>query len=227
MIKLTKLECPDILRENKDQWTAELMCYFDKGKKPPESVRTRYNDPNIKSVIKKETHGKCAYCESYIGHMYPGDIEHIKPKSKSKYPHLTFEWENLTYVCWQCNHNKLDTYDEKCPPINPYVDDPGNFLVALHAYIHHIPGSERGELTEIMLALNRPELLERRLEKITALRVLLDKYANTANEMIRKSLLSQMEIDIAEDKEYSFCLKSVFEQMTKHDFLPCSEIYVD
>lgn len=213
MIKLTKLECPDILRKNKDQWTAKLMSYIDEGGKPPESVKTRYNDPNIKSVIKKETHGKCAYCESYIGHVYPGDVEHIKPKSK--YPRLTFEWKNLTYVCWQCNNNKHDKYDETCPPINPYIDDPGSFLVALYVYIYHIPGSERGELTEIMLDLNRPELLEKRRKKIDDLRVMLDNYANHANEDIKRYLLSQIEIQIAEDKEYSFCLKSVFEQMTK------------
>ena len=29
MIKLTKLECPDVLCQNKDHWTAELMSYFD------------------------------------------------------------------------------------------------------------------------------------------------------------------------------------------------------
>jgi len=184
------------------------MSYIEKGQRPPESVATRYNHSDIKSTLKKETYGKCAYCESYVQHVYPGDIEHIKPKSK--YPKLIFEWENLTYVCWQCNHNKLDQYDEDCPPINPYMEDPGDFLIALGAFIYHRPANVRGRLTGILLELNRPSLVEARGKRIDALRTLLDRYAVQKNETIKKALLTEIRVEIADDKEYSFCLKSIF-----------------
>lgn len=211
MIKLTKLECPDILSQNKGIWTTELMSYIDRGEKPPPHIVNRYNKPEIKIVIKKETHSKCVYCESCIEHVHPGDIEHIRPKSK--YPHLTFEWENLTYVCRECNRHKRDEYDENCPPINPYIENPGDFLLALHAYIYHRPGNKRGHLTEVLLELNRPPLLEARSRRIEHLRPLLDSYASQTNQTIREALLAQIRTEIAGDREYSFCLKSFSEQM--------------
>ena len=211
MIKLTKLECPDTLSQNKEKWTKEYMSYIEKGQPPPESVATRYNHSDIKSTVKKETYGKCAYCESYVQHVYPGDIEHIKPKSK--YPKLIFEWENLTYVCWQCNHSKLDQYDEDCPPINPYIEDPGDFLIAVRAYIHHRRGNERGRYTKELLKLNRPPLLEDRRRKISKLKIILDRYAGETDETTKKALLSEIKFEIADDKEYSFCKRSVFDQM--------------
>ncbi len=214
MIELTKLGCPEILRQNKDRWTDELMSYINDGEKPSRSVATRYNNPEIKSVIKEETHGKCAYCESRIDHVHAGDIEHIKPKSKSKYPELTFDWENLTYVCRECNRRKSDEYDESCPPINPYQEDPSDFLVAGGPFIWHKPGSEKGRLTEKLLGINRSPLWERRREKIEGLRIMLADHANETNKTIKKSLLSEIEIYIAEDREYSFCLKSAYEQLT-------------
>jgi hypothetical protein len=210
MIKLTKLECPDILSQNRESWTTELMCYIDRGENPPSRVVNRYNRHEIKSALKRETNGKCAYCESYIEHVDYGDTEHIKPKSK--YPNLTYEWENLTYACRKCNTNKRDEYDENCPPINPYIEHPCGFLFAAGAYIWHLPGSKRGELTEILLKLNRPPLLEARARKIDALRVLLDRYTSEANEIIKRALLDQIRTEVAEDKEYSFCLKSLSEQ---------------
>jgi hypothetical protein len=212
MIKLTKLECPDVLSQNKESWTTELMSYIDRGERPPSHIVNRYNKPEIKAAIKKETHKKCVYCESYIEHVHPGDIEYIKPKSK--YPHLTFEWENLTYVCRECNRRKRDEYDESCPLINPYTEDPSNFLLALHAYVYHRPGSKRGHLTEVLLELNRPPLLEARSRRIDALRILLDRYVSETTKTIKEALLTEIRTEIAEDKEYSFCLKSIFEQMT-------------
>lgn len=213
MIKLTKLECPTILSENQKRWTDELMSYIERNAKPPNRIVNRYNRAEIKTVIREETYNKCAYCESYIEHVHPGDIEHIKPKAKSKYPRLTFDWENLTYVCRECNRRKSDIYDEACPPINPYTEEPGGFLRALGAYIFHIPGDEKGELTEVLLELNRPPLLEARGRKIKALIPLLDRHVRETNETIKNALFAQIQEEIAEHREYSFCLRSVCTQM--------------
>ena len=62
--------------------------------------QNRYSRPEIKAELIAETKGKCAYCESKITHIYPGDIEHIIPKSI--FPRLTFTWANLTLGCYWC-----------------------------------------------------------------------------------------------------------------------------
>ena len=211
MIKLTKTECPDVLRQNKNRWTTELMSYLNEEGDFPESVKTRYNNPHIKSAVKSETHDKCAYCECHPEPAYPGDIEHIKPKSK--YPHLTFEWENLTYVCFWCNNNKRDKYDENCPPVNPYDDDPGDFFFASRAYIRPKRGNERARRTDDYLKLNRPELLTDRRRRLNYLEShLFDRYTAEIDGKKRKALLSQIKIEIAEDKKYSFCMKAAFKE---------------
>jgi len=208
MIKLKKLECPDVLRQNKDSWTAELMAQKREAKIPEKAKR------EVKVALKKETHDKCAYCECYPEPGYPGDIEHIKPKAKLKYPHLTFEWTNLTYVCWQCNNNKRDQYDENCPPVNPYDDDPKDFFDALGAYIRPKDGNKRAQKTDNYLELNREALLEDRRKRLKRLKGMFGGYIVATDEEERKALLSQIKVEIAEDKEYSFCLKSAFEQLT-------------
>jgi uncharacterized protein (TIGR02646 family) len=215
MIKLEKLECPNVLRQNKDRWTAELMAQETEGKIPKKATdqaARRYRV--VKPDLEKETHAKCAYCECYPRPGYPGDIEHIKPKSK--YPHLTFEWKNLTYVCWQCNNNKRDKYDKNCLPINPYDDDPRDFFDALRAYIRPKDGNERAQLTDNYLDLNREDLLTDRRKRLKRLKGMFGGYIAATDEDERKALLSQIKIEIAEDKEYSFCLKAAFEQAIAH-----------
>ncbi len=63
------------------------------------------------------------------------------------------------------------------------------------------------------MELNRPPLLEARDRRIDSLGMLLDRYATAANATIKEALLSQVKAKIADDKEYSFCLRSFFDQM--------------
>ena len=72
MIKLTKIEEPDILKENSSKWTDEYLDCIKKNIKPTPTIKYRYRDKSIKEQILKETHGKCAYCESKISHVCPG-----------------------------------------------------------------------------------------------------------------------------------------------------------
>jgi len=54
-----------------------------------------------KTQLKKETHGKCAYCESNTQVVAYGDVEHYRPKSI--YWWLAYTYDNYLYSCQICN----------------------------------------------------------------------------------------------------------------------------
>ena len=75
----------------KDQ-TATVNCVLDvwvpvklpPGPAPGRWLRESRGDgeaEQIKAALMKETHDKCAYCESKVGHNCPGDAEHKIPVS--------------------------------------------------------------------------------------------------------------------------------------------------
>ena len=129
MIRIQKTQKPKILVDNAATWTYEYTSCLAAGKEPSKEVSTRYNKPEIKEALEKETHGKCAYCESKIKHISYGDIEHILPKSKNARPDLYVEWSNLALSCEQCNRSgKRTYYDPQLPLINPYSDIPSQHL---------------------------------------------------------------------------------------------------
>lgn len=188
MIKLTKRQCPN-----------------------PRALHNNYKHKDIKEAIKQDSFEKCIYCESKISHVYFGDIEHMKPKSK--FPELKFNWDNLAYVCAKCNNAKSDKWDENFPFINPYIEDPSSFLVAAGSFIYHFSGNKRGELTEKEIKLNRPELVEMRKERLDAIRTLADRYAIEDNETLKATLLKELEKELACDKPYSLCAQSICQQV--------------
>lgn len=206
MIKLNKLEEPEVLKINKEEWTSRYLSLYNAGSKIPDSLKYKYREPEIKDTLIRETHDKCAYCESKISQVCYGDVEHIIPKSKK--PELIFEWKNLTLSCEQCNRNrKGDYYDEDEPLIDPYKDNPNEYLFACGAYIFHKPGSRRGELTETILELNRVELIERRMDRIKSLKSLADKCANEKNSVLKNIFINQLLEEANTDKEYSFVVR--------------------
>ena len=140
-------------------------------------------------------------------------IEHYRPKSK--YPKLTFEWSNLGLACPKCNTKKGDEFDEACSIVNPYTDNPLDHFLFLGTMVIHKPDDKRGELTELLLELNRPELMEARKERIDAIRGLVDRFSRETNESLKKILLKEIEKEICEDKPYSMCVRSVVNQMIK------------
>ena len=74
-----------------------------------------YKDPKLVEMLKAYFHGKCAYCESEIGHIAPEDIEHFRPKSsidtgdeilKPGYYWQAADWQNLLVSCIDCNRKR-------------------------------------------------------------------------------------------------------------------------
>lgn len=213
MIKLVKGVEPQILIDNKANWKAKLLGHYKDGTKPPAALKTAYNQSSVKEGLKDESSSKCMYCESRIGHVSYEHIEHVKPKASDKYPELTYEYDNLGIACQKCNMNKGDDYDDNTPFINPYIDDPADHFNFFGAMIWAKAGNERAELTENELELNRPELLEARMERMNSVRALIDRYLLMDEGVLKKSLKKQIEIEISKIKIYSMCTSTLAKSM--------------
>lgn len=204
MIRLNKLEEPETLQHNRERWTTELLEAIEANDKELISSRKKkYNRPDVKEQLKRETREKCAYCESRVTVVAHGDIEHITPKAIE--PERTFEWANLTFACQICNQNKTD----KEGIFDPYVH-PMEELAFLAAPI--LSGrTERTRRTIIHLELNRVELIEDRTEHIKGFSLALEAIEREAGEL-RNLLLSQIEreLDIG-DGEYILMKRTLLE----------------
>lgn len=159
MIKLTKGIEPGVLIRNKENWTHELLAAVRaEDIERIKTVTKRYNHPEVKSALKKETYQKCAYCEAKVTDVAHGDIEHVTPKSLNR--EQTFEWSNLTFSCQICNQNKSAKEDI----IDPYIDEPNDHIFFAGAFAKG--KSLTGSRTVLELDLNRIALLESRNREI-------------------------------------------------------------
>jgi hypothetical protein len=62
-----------------------------------------------KNQLKKESHGKCAYCEAPTATVAHGDVEHFRPKSV--YWWLAYCYDNYLFSCQLCNQSfKSDNF---------------------------------------------------------------------------------------------------------------------
>lgn len=209
MIKISKTAKPQVLIENAPTWTKEYCDCLKAGKEPSKEIKYRYNHPKIKQALEKETHGKCAYCESKIKQVAYGDIEHILPKNKNARPELYVEWDNLTLACEQCNRAGKGTYyDPNLPLVNPYTDTPDDYLRDYGPLIMPLLGNDRGIATERVIKLNRMSLVERRTERIKSIETLLQSWAKEANPTLKKLLEEQLHDEYSSEREYSSTVKS-------------------
>jgi uncharacterized protein (TIGR02646 family) len=185
MIKLTRKTCPNPLK-----------------------LRTDYKYPENKIALRESSYGKCMYCESSISHIDHGDVEHIKPKSK--FPAETYNWDNLGYACSKCNREyKNDYYDTKL--INPFEEDPEDYLIAIGGILHAKNGNDRGRITITVIQLNRADLLQRRMEALIAFQNLILRFNATTNLIEKDALKTLIENETKDDKEYSVCKKAFWE----------------
>lgn len=75
---------------------------------------TLYGHVNVKTVLRNDQNGKCAFCEQSVSSVSHGDIEHFRPKKAYcqnlkdtlNYPGyywLAYKWDNLLFCCQICN----------------------------------------------------------------------------------------------------------------------------
>jgi HNH endonuclease len=209
VIRLVKGPKPAVLAANEAAWTAALMAYVQRGEQAPDGVSRRYANDEIKLAVQLETHGKCAYCESKVSHVYPGDVEHMKPKDV--YRALTFDWSNLTHVCFRCNNAKRNQYDEQSPPVDPYMEDPALFFIPVGPLVYPQLGNLRGERTIALVKLNRTHLVERRVERFETLKQLIQRIGAAPDDGTKEFLLAEITEQVSDEKEYAFVCRGLLE----------------
>jgi len=166
-----------------------------------------YADPVNKDALRKSTAGKCMYCEGKFEQNSYSHVEHIKPKVK--FPELKFSWDNLGFSCQVCNTNKGEKYDETTPFIDPYSENPEEYIVFLEYYVYPRRDSKRGKYSIDELQLNRAGLVERRKEKIDRLYLLIKVFFSLSDKLLRTQVITELRAEADKDKEYSAMVKSV------------------
>lgn len=145
-----------------------------------------YGHSNVKDSLRRAQNGKCAFCEQNVSSVDYGDIEHFRPKGGYKqnavdsmhqpgYYWLSYEWENLMYVCKICNQgNKKNLFPIRRPEyrahnhylshelkkekpffVNPYKEDPKNLIEFNQEIASGKDKNHRGKKTIEMFGLNR------------------------------------------------------------------------
>ncbi len=207
MIRLSRSGLPP----DDDAWLTARQERYDAlraaGAEIPDSLANSYRDPRVKGVLERETHAKCAYCESHIKHVDHGDVEHLQPKSKA--PHLRLTYTNLTLACSVCNQGKDDYSVAALPLLHPFNDDPAEHLLALGPLLHWYAGSVRGQVTVKELKLNRPRLLERRGERIEQVMGLVQTVLARDPGPERDALKAVLMAEAEADREYSFVVSEL------------------
>ena len=196
MIKLKKGDKPTELVRNGQRWTNEYLAGLKTGRLT-QVQRFRYRHRNIKRALRDETHDKCAYCESKISNVHPGETDHILPVSKR--PELCVDWDNLTLVCTECNRRKSDYYSSGEPLINPYVDEPSKHLFFFGPLV--LDRDAMGFRTTKRLGLSRTQLIERKQERIEAINMLLQRWRempNCATRLILQNEIKRFANDASE-----------------------------
>lgn len=210
MIKINKLPKPEVLADNEEQWTDEYIRRKSGDLSIPKAAETRYRHPDIKSTLRLESHDKCIFCESKISHVFPGETDHIIPSSKR--PEYIVKWDNLGYVCKECNRNKHNYYDERIPLLNPFVDEPKEYLLFVGPLVFPKPGRIRGTTTVEKLKLDRSALIERKKERLQNVQLLLERLELFPHGSAREFLLEEIEAEADSSREYSATVRQFLNQ---------------
>ena len=115
----------------------------------------------LKEAVLNMAFGKCCYSEILLDEESKYmEIEHFYPKSK--YPEKVLEWGNLLPSCKKCNIAKDDHDVEIEPIVNPFADDPKEFLYFKN--YRYFPKNEVGERTILVLDINHHSLVKPRFK---------------------------------------------------------------
>ena len=170
---------------------------YERGRRKFNFARNVYSDPTVRAVLVQAQNRKCCFCEGRFDEHAPGDVEHYRPKGavrqdaastalKPGYFWLAYSWENLYWCCQICNRsNKRDFFPLKDPAKRarsntddltaeePLLLDPGGMAnpcghIGFRREIA-VGLTEIGRCTIEFIGLNRPQLEEKRRERIDQL----------------------------------------------------------
>lgn len=145
------------------------MLPFRRRQTPPEPVRWQKTKPFLRLDFDR----RCAHClvpESHFGPPSNFHIDHFRPKSLPQFAHLVNDYNNLYYVCADCNRFKSNTWPSPKLEqlgfsfVDPCEDDHlYHWRVSLQGFVQ--PLTFPGEYTITRLNLNRAFLVEWRIHK--------------------------------------------------------------
>lgn len=124
MRNVIRLAKPESLERNASQWKRDLLakvreCKHNKTE-VPEEFYNHYRQDDVKEQLKEMYGELCCYCESRVGVVEFGHIEHRKPKKK--FPEDTYDWDNLHLACTRCNVRKGRKYSKRYPILDAVKD---------------------------------------------------------------------------------------------------------
>lgn len=208
MIRIRKKEAaaiPEILTTAGQIETDSLINRFIAGEKEFKSEDFNsniYGHKEVKESLIEIQNYKCCFCESKIGHVSYGDVEHFRPKAgwvqnnekinKPGYYWLAYDWDNLLLSCEICNQR----YKKNFFPLLPestralshiadmaleqpvFIIPVGEDVEELITFNEEIPkavdDNERGNETIKKLGLDRELLNEQRRQTLNAIRDIYD-----------------------------------------------------
>lgn len=81
--------------------------------------KTKYDGRDVLEQLEAYAHGKCYLCERRL--IADFEVEHLK--SRKNHAGLTYDWNNLLWVCGYCNRKKGDNYDDILNPVTVDIED--------------------------------------------------------------------------------------------------------
>lgn len=192
MRKLSKGPEPLILVKNGEKWTKS---YVEAESAEDRRQHEKWRHAEIRQCLSGETGGKCAYCEANVADASYPHVEHLTPKSIRR--DLAHDWLNLTFACQRCNTSKGDYFDEELALLNPYLDDVDALIQLMGGFAHPALGEPRAELTVNRLDLNRIDLCNSRIRRLTSIHQILERW-HAASGQHKEVLAAAIEKDSSE-----------------------------
>lgn len=198
MIRIVKpAQAPEVLRTKGVRRRNTHNRNFDNGEREFPLDSRIYADPTVKQALIAAQHGKCCFCERFIGE--DGDVEHFRPKAAvcqgeglpqetPGYYWLAYDWNNLLLACKICNqrykknffplvhpsHRAKSHHDDIAQEepllIHPAEQNPQDSLAFRRELAYAIDGNPCGAATIKMLGLNtQATLVEQRRSHLALL----------------------------------------------------------
>ncbi len=228
MRHISRPSIPTILQNEGEIETKKLIKLYNQGIRKFSFDRNIYGNDKIREILKKVQFDKCCYCEKKV--EMP-DVEHFRPKSH--YYWLVYDWKNLLLACETCNrmfkNDKFPISDEKNQAkshnddiknenpllINPYEENPEEFIEFKGTAIFAKNGNQKGKTTISDIGLNRPTLDSRKIDLYKLCKTIYQLSQNADAER-KKDLENLLEEYSQKDKEYSLMIRCAIKDGFKY-----------
>ena len=201
--------------------------------------REIYGHQSVRDLLKRCQHAKCCFCEGRFTAYAAGDVEHYRPKGAVRqdkasavvrpgYYWLAYAWENLYWCCQTCNRankreffplmdptNRALSHNDDLAQEEPLLIDPGG----REDPRDHITYKEDravgvtalGRTSIRVVGLNRLDLLEARLSRLSEIKMLVEIVGVWENSAPTK--LEELAISARRELDKAIAPESVFSAM--------------